>query len=182
MCFGAFCLSGLEITLIAGVVLLFLVVIGYAVVHSLGNKETDGIQTIDMTFQQSVPDTGSYDTSEEEVVDEDEEFDHPYPVGTKTFAGEYESLGARLEVMSYDEEEMKVHCRLWVEAPAGATDVVVDHTWEGDDNDLGAALVNYTLNGQGHFATIDLFNDDLNDSDYQVVIKVGQSTFEDITK
>ena len=176
MCFGDLCLSGFVIALIIGVVLLILVAIGFAAARSLGNQETGGIQSINMTFQQSIPETG-YDN-----VDEDEEFDHPYHVGTKIFAGEYEGLGAQLEVMSYDEDEMKVHCRLWVEVPEGAIDVDVDHTWEGDDNDLGAALVNYTLNSQGHFATIDLFNDDLNNSDYQVVIKVGQSTFEDITE
>lgn len=185
MCLGDICLSGGEIAMIVVVIIVILFVLGYAVARSLGDQSTNGILSVDMTPEESGNEEGS-DTEYEEVepeeeVTEEEEYDHPLLVGEQTFAGEYDGLGVNLQILSYDEDKWVVHCRLLVEVPVGASDVDVDHTWEGDDNQLGVALVKFTRDGVNNFVKINLFNDTLVDSDYSVAIQVGSSTTDDIT-
>lgn len=170
---------------ILGIFLLFLFgLLGYlAYRYFFPSEEDEGIPVTNMEIQKIETDVNSsgVDTSDYE---EEDYSDKPYDVDKEVFAGEYLDFGVKLKILFYinDDEKTEVHCKPIIEAPAGATNITTDHTWEGDYG-LGMAIIHFTdAGGNAQHLNIGLSDEALEDCEYTVVIESTQSTFENITE
>ncbi len=167
--------------IVLGFFLLFLFGgLGYlAFRHFFPSDDGEGIQSVNMNFQRSVPEKEDGADAEETGVEEEEYQYRPFAVGTTFFGGVRGELGAKLEVTEYDDENSEIGFKLWVEAPAGSTNITIHHDMD-TDYQLGTATIRYQLGSVSHTVLINMGSDDLEDLDYGIVINEYQSTNEDI--
>jgi hypothetical protein len=161
--------------LIVGAVGLLLLIIGIILYRKTVNEDDQGgIKVTDMDIQKTIPQGEST-----LFVEEKNSYDHPFQVGTKVFVGEEEGLGAKLEILRYNEDNNEVICRLWIEAPSGSSTVIVDHM-QSDSFDHGVAIIQYVYDFRSHTIKIGLVNETLSDSNYTVVVVAISSTLENL--
>lgn len=174
-------LNLIQAMIIAGILLIGIGVFFY----KFGNNpnETNEIQRVDISFQRSEPtydEDSGYSDGEGDSTDYDEN-DRPFPIGTKFFSGEFLGLGVQLEVIDYNDEEGEIICLLRAEVPEGSSYPHVTHKMD-TDYPLGTATIKYYMNGNEKTVLVDMSCEDLEDCDYNVVIKAHESTTKDIAE
>lgn len=144
------------------------------------DNESGEISQTDMNFEKSLPDDQNAETEDASEDETEETFDHPYDVGKMIVVGENQNLGAKLEILEYNEDREEVYCKLWIEAPVGSKIIRPDYSSD-TDYELGSAFIEYQdANGNGHNVEIGLADEKIAESSYTLVIEVSQSIFEDI--
>ena len=165
--------------LIVGAVGLLLIIIGIILYRKKENEDDLGdIKVTDMEIKKTIPQGESVNYGFT-LFNEGNSPDHPFPIGTKVFVGEEEGLGAKLEILRYNEDDNQVICRLWIEAPSGSSLVIVDHM-QSDNFDHGVAIIQYVYDLRSHTIKIGLVNETLSDSNYAVVVVAISSTLENL--